>query len=136
VTGAIRNANISAIPAGFYLVVTFVARVVVGWCENTGAASCLNGYGPQTALRPIFFELAPMLAVAWGALLLGFLPFPRLRLTTAAALKCGAVASISAILSLPFLGSIALALLPVVAFAWSYRLAQRPNESLEHTREG
>jgi hypothetical protein len=135
VTGAIRNATVSAVPAGFYLVVTFIARVIAGWCENTDMSYCMDGYNPQAAFRAIFMELVPMFAVAWGALLLGFLPFHRLRLTTRSALKLGAVASISTILSFPFLGSFALAFLPAVASAWSYWVAQQPSTSPERSRD-
>jgi hypothetical protein len=135
VTGALRNATIAAIPASFYLAATFITRVIVGWCENTDVARCMDGYNSQAALRAIFVELAPMLVVSWGALLVGLLPFRRLRLATASALKLGAVASISTILSLPLVGSIALVFLPAVAFAWSYWVSQQPSTSPERSRD-
>jgi hypothetical protein len=135
-TSAIRNATLSAIPASLYISVSLVAGVISGWCVNAGGLSCYDGYNPTNVLRLVSFKLALMLGAAWGALFLGFLPFPRVRLRAVSAFVLGILALVSAILLFAVLGSFALALFSAVAFAWSYWAAMRPNKSLERTREG
>jgi len=123
-TNVIRNAMLSATPAFIYLVATFAARVISGWCDSTRGFICFDGYSAETVWRAALFELAPMLAVAWGGLLLGFLALPRVRLSVTSSLALVAIASFSVLVSFSLLGLLALALLPAAALIWSYWVAR------------
>jgi hypothetical protein len=133
-TSAIRNATLSSIPAGLYISVSLVAGVVSGWCVNADGVLCYDGYNPSNVVGLVSFKLALMLGAVWGALLLGFLPFRRLRLRAVSACVLGVLALVSATLLFALLRSFALAVFSAVAFAWSYWGAMRPNKSLERTR--